>query len=169
MAGRILRDDNYENDAQSSGFEDGCRHLRSQTVKLRHNQWSQVIVYLVTLGASTYVCGLKVLDPMGHNIVESMVGYKSARYEKLGYSHWNWVEGFVAAVGPQGIRALQLVGAAGERSHWAGNPKDCPKTRRLVFDMRTITYLVAGFDVSSRYNVFIFFAVKFTNHRICDI
>jgi hypothetical protein len=122
--------------------------LLHQTIEVSFH-WSQVIVYLVNLGSSTYVCGMKLIGKDGEDAVESMVGYQSGRFEKLGYHHWNWVDGFVAAVGPQGIRALQLVGEAGELSKWAGNPQNCPITRRLVFDMRTISCIVAGFDVST--------------------
>jgi hypothetical protein len=151
VAACILSDQSYEDPGEQSLFTHGCRHLRSQTMKLRP-YLSHIIVYLVDFAGLTYVCGFKFVANAGSNYQEDVLGYQSAKYETFKCEQsWNWLTGLVLAVGPRGIHGLHIIGIEGNKSKWAGSWESYPQTQRLVFDpdLYSLSYLVAGFDVSS--------------------
>lgn len=57
------------------------------------------------------------------------------------------VKGFVLAMGPWGIRAIQVIGVNQHPSKWFGCPTESPVTERLA-GCESISALEVGFDVS---------------------
>ena len=57
------------------------------------------------------------------------------------------LKGFVLAMGPRGIRAIQVIGVDQHTSKWVGCPTESPVTERLAC-CEFISALEVGFDVS---------------------
>jgi hypothetical protein len=183
VAGRLLPDIHYDNcgDENTAFFNRECLHLRSQTVEIGRSM-TRVIVYFVCSGEITYICGLRLESTTCHgdtaydssegdgveedgterySTQEVMVGFWSPMYAGVDDVNdlYSPFKGFITAVGPQGIHALQVVGAGGAVSAWLGDPAGCPITQRLVFNTHQITHIAAGFDVSADPGIFSSFRI----------
>ena len=76
--------------------------------------------------------------------VDRQLGYKCNET----VSEVTALRGFAVAVGPRGIRAIQVICDDGTRSPWFGRLKNSPITERLVRTERIVA-LEIEFDVSS--------------------
>ena len=104
---------------------------------------SKVAFSVVQAREADYVVGLRLITVGGD---EKQLGYCAEGREL--FFEVRALTGFAVAVGPRGIRALQVICDDGTRSPWFGRPGNTPITERLVRS-KCITALEVGFDVSS--------------------
>lgn len=155
VSGRILQDTSYNESGR--GFEEGCQHLRSQTVALP-SRLSRIVVYFVHVRPLAYVCGFMLVCNGNDGSLVKMVGYRSSNRQALDLEGTtSKLTGIRISVGIRGIHALQFIMTGVGLSKWFGDPHEQPRTNRLV-DQRPLSHLIAGFDVSlflgcSRYTI----------------
>ena len=122
-------------------FDEGCRRFDKQRTSIPHDL-SQLAVSTITVGGVEYVAGIRLVTGKDRDIC---LGYIAEGSELM--LDVIALKGFVLAVGPRGIRALQVIGMDESISRWFGCPKGSPITRRLT-NFESITALEVGFDVS---------------------
>lgn len=111
-------------------FHDGCRVFQRQHAFIPHDLVG-VSMSFVGLGDHGHLSGLCFKSMSG---ADTQLGYFSSTSAVL--CNVNDLSGFVLAIDPRGIRALQIVDRSGARSQWFGFSKDTPVTERLVaFDI----------------------------------
>jgi hypothetical protein len=126
----------------SPGFNEGCRIFHKVHVFIPKTL-SKIAFSIIRAGEADYVVGLRLISVGGS---DNQLGYRTEGKEV--FFAVTALRGFAAAVGPRGIRALQVICDDGTRSPWFGRPKDSPITERLQ-RTKPITALEVGFDVSS--------------------
>ena len=121
-----------------AGISQGSRILKEVRTFIPKTL-SKVAFSVVQAGEADYVVGLRGGD-------EKQLGYCAEGREL--FFEVRALTGFSVAVGPRGIRALQVICGDGTRSPWFGRSGDTPITGRLARS-NCITALEVGFDVSS--------------------
>ncbi|KAI9655914.1 MAG: hypothetical protein M1831_004759 [Alyxoria varia] len=100
----------------------------------------QIALSIIQLGNADYVAGIRLIPSKGQDVC---LGYKAA--SKDIFLDVPLLRGFVLAMMPKGLRALQVI--TGERctSTWIGSPDGFPRTRRLALNA-DVAALEVGFD-----------------------
>ncbi|KAK3178681.1 hypothetical protein OEA41_000818 [Lepraria neglecta] len=101
---------------------------------------SRMAFSVVRAGEADYVVGLRLIS-VGED--DKQLGYRAEGKEL--FFEVTALRGFAVAVGPRGIRALQVIRDDGTRSPWFGRPRSSPVTERLACT-KCITALEVGFD-----------------------
>lgn len=125
-----------------AGFNEGSR-IFDKVHAFIPKALSRMAFSVVRAGEADYVAGLRLIS-VGED--DKQLGYRAEGKEL--FFEVTALRGFAIAVGPRGIRALQVIRDDGTRSPWFGRPRSSPVTERLVCT-RCITALEVGFDVSS--------------------
>lgn len=124
-----------------TGFNEGCRVFGKARV-FTPKALSKIAFSILRSGEADYVVGMRLSSAEEE---DRQLGYKGNEivFEVTA------LRGFAVAVGPRGIRAIQVICDDSSRSSWFGRPEGSPITERLV---RTehIAALEVEFDVSSR-------------------
>lgn len=128
-------------DATYTVLRRGCQTFRKQCASIPPDL-TVVVMSFVGLGDYGHLSGLCFKSKNG---TDSQLGYYTT--ESTDLFHVVNLRGFVLAIGPLGIRALQIIDNSGERSRWFGFPKNTPVTERLAaFD--TTKPVQVSIDVS---------------------
>ena len=122
-------------------FNEGCRLLQKQRASIP-SDLSRIAFSIIAAGNMTYVTGIRLITS---NDTEIRLGYVAESNEV--FLEVTAVKGFVLAIGPRGIRALQVVSANRYISKWFGRPTESPVTERLA-GFESISALEVGLDVS---------------------
>jgi hypothetical protein len=125
-----------------AGFNEGSR-IFNEVHAFIPKTLSKMAFSVVQAGEADYVVGFRLIS-VGED--DKQLGY-SAEGKEL-FFEVRALTGFAVAVGPRGIRALQVICDDGTRSPWFGRPRNSPITERLA-RTKCITALKVGFDVSS--------------------
>ena len=122
-------------------FNEGCRVLYEQYTLVPDNL-SKLAFSIIEASDGTYVVGLRLIyDP----VMDICLGYIAEGKEI--FVDVKVLRGLVVAIGPRGIRALQVINGEKTRSRWLGCPRNSPITERLRGSGSTAA-LKVGFDVS---------------------
>ncbi|KAL9131737.1 MAG: hypothetical protein Q9217_000412 [Psora testacea] len=121
------------------GFTEGCRVLNEQYTPIP-DSLSKLAFSIIGAGDTTYVVGLRLVSGQG---IDICLGYIAEGKEL--FLEVKVLRGFIVAIGPRGIRALQVISGDGTRSRWFGCPKNSPITERLR-GPKSIAALKVGFD-----------------------
>ncbi|KAH0550938.1 hypothetical protein GP486_007698 [Trichoglossum hirsutum] len=121
------------------GFNEGCRLFRKQCASIP-SELSRIAFSITGASNAEYVTGMRFI---ASNDVDIRLGYIAEGNEL--FLEVTAVRGFVLAIGPRGIRALQVIGGNGCASKWFGCPRDSPVTERLV-GFESISALEVGID-----------------------
>ncbi|KAI4275266.1 MAG: hypothetical protein L6R35_006283 [Caloplaca aegaea] len=122
-------------------FNEGCRLFHMQFAPLP-SDLSKIAFSIVAAGDVTYVTGIRLIHS---DNAETRLGYLAEGNES--FVEVTVVKGFVLAMGPRGIRAIQAIGVNEYTSKWFGCPTESPVTERLA-GCESISALQIGFDVS---------------------
>ena len=107
-------------------FERGCRPIHTITVAVP-KQLKKIGITLISLGALDYITGIRFLAEKEPDVY---VGYRSDGDEIL--YPLQGLRGFRLAVGPGGIRALQIIDHDGCSFPWIGRAAGTPVSERLT-------------------------------------
>ena len=99
-------------------------------------------ITIIDMANWDYIAGIRIVSQDG---IERMAGYGSHGTETM--FDMKSLFGFRVTMGPQGVRALQLIGPEKQSSKWIGRIDGVPLSERLIMD-RPIASLKASFDVS---------------------
>ena len=125
-------------------FEGGCRSISNILLDVPEDLWGLGIT-TVSLGPLDYVTGIRLLAKDGN---DKIAGYTSSSREVI-FAH-QALHGFVTAMGPSGLRALQIVGQGGQYTHWIGRSEGVPKSERLT-SRTCVKSLKITIDVSNNW------------------
>ncbi|KAI9781319.1 MAG: hypothetical protein M1839_006112 [Geoglossum umbratile] len=123
----------------SGQFNEGCRLFQKQCASIP-SDLSRIAFSITGAGGAEYVGGMRFITSNG---VDTRLGYMAERNEL--FLEVTAVRGFILAMGPRGVRALQVISGNGRASKWFGCPKDSPVTERLV-GFESISALEVGID-----------------------
>ncbi|KAJ5096886.1 hypothetical protein N7456_007607 [Penicillium angulare] len=115
-------------DGVDPNFQDGCRVSRRLYASIPHDLVA-ISFSFVDLEDYTYLTGLCFRSKNGRVV---RIGYVSAHIELYEVEGLQCLSGFVLAIDPRGIRAVQVVHSNGDRSQWFGSSKFTPITERLA-------------------------------------
>lgn len=123
-----------------TGFNEGCRVFGKARAFIP-KVLSKIAFSIIRSEEADYVVGMRLFSVEKE---DRQLGYKGNEtvFEVTA------LRGFAVAVGPRGIRAMQVICDDGTRSPWFGRPKNSPITERLVRTERIVA-LEVEFDVSS--------------------
>lgn len=113
-------------DDQWSLFDGGCRSISNVILDVPKDLRGLGIT-TVSLGPLDYVTGIRLIAKGGN---DRIAGYTSSSREVI--FALEALHGFVTAMGPGGLRALQIVGQGGQSTQWIGRSEGVPKSERLV-------------------------------------
>ena len=122
-------------------FNEGCRLFQKQCAPIP-GDLSKIAFSIVAAGDVTYITGMRLMTSDDADI---RLGYLAEGNEA--FVEVTVVKGFVLAMGPRGIRAIQVIGVNEHTSKWFGCPTESPVTERLA-GCESISALEVGFDVS---------------------
>ena len=122
-------------------FYEGCRLFQKQCAPIPCDL-SKIAFSIVVAGDVTYLTGMRLITSGDEDI---LLGYIAEGNETS--VEVTVVKGFVLAMGPRGIRAIQVIGVDQHTSKWVGCPTESPVTERLA-GCESISALEVGFDVS---------------------
>ena len=105
---------------------------------------SRIAISVIQAGEGDYVAGLRLISAEDG---DQQIGFLAETKERSFAVTADALRGFNVAVGPRGIRALQVVCQGGTQSPWFGRPQNTPITERLVC-ATPVVGLDALFDVS---------------------
>lgn len=125
----------------SGHFKEGCRLFQKQCAPIP-SDLSKIAFSIVSAGDVTYITGMLLITSDDAHI---RLGYLAEGNET--FVEVTVVKGFVLAMGPRGIRAIQVIGVDQHTSKWFGCPTESPVTERLA-GCESISALEVGFDVS---------------------
>ena len=128
-------------DTTDSGFNEGCRLFQKQGAPIPEDL-SKIAFSMVAAGDVTYLTGMRLITDDDADI---RLGYLAEGKET--FVEVTIVKGFVLAMGPRGIQAIQVIGVDRLASKWVGCPTESPVTERLA-GCESISALEVGFDVS---------------------
>ncbi|MCJ1349887.1 hypothetical protein MMC31_008130, partial [Peltigera leucophlebia] len=120
-----------------TGFNEGCRVFGKSRAFIP-NGLSRIAFSIIQSGKADYVVGMRLVS-VGEE--DRQLGYKGNEV----FFEVTALRGFAVAVGPRGIRAIQVICDDGTRSPWFGCPKSSPLTERLV-RTKCIVALEVEFD-----------------------
>ncbi|KAL8828532.1 MAG: hypothetical protein Q9170_006562 [Blastenia crenularia] len=120
-------------------FNEGCRLFQKQYAPIP-GDLSKIAFSIVAAGDITYITGMRLITSDDADIC---LGYLAEGNET--FVEVTVVKGFVLAMGPRGIRAIQVIGVNGYTSKWFGCPTESPVTERLA-GCESISALEVGFD-----------------------
>ncbi|KAH0538229.1 hypothetical protein FGG08_005148 [Glutinoglossum americanum] len=121
------------------GFNEGCRLFQKQCASIP-SDLSRIAFSITAAGNIEYVTGMRFITSSNADI---RLGYMAEGNEH--FLEVTAVRGFVLAIGPRGIRALQVIIGDGHASKWFGCPRDSPVTERLA-NFGSISALEVGVD-----------------------
>ncbi|KAI9767966.1 MAG: hypothetical protein M1840_005278 [Geoglossum simile] len=121
------------------GFNEGCRLFQKQCASIP-SDLSRIAFSITAAGNVEYVTGMRLITS---NDTDIRLGYIAEGNEL--FLEVTAVRGFVLAMGPRGVRALQVISSGGRASKWFGCPKDLPVTECLV-GFESISALEVGID-----------------------
>jgi hypothetical protein len=113
-------------DDQWSPLDGGCRSISSVILDVPEDLGGLGIT-TASLGPLDYVTGIRLIAKGGK---DKFAGYTSSSREAI--FALEALHGFVTAMGPGGLRALQIVGQGGQPTEWIGRSEGVPKSERLV-------------------------------------
>lgn len=117
----------------------GCRTMASYEMDVSSGV-ALVGIATLDVGLWDYVSGIRIVDKYGEEYIVGNGFENEVVFEVTA------LEGFRAAIGQSGVRALQVVGQGQQVSKWAGRIEGLPRTHCLVKD-RPITGLRISLDV----------------------
>ncbi|KAL9103785.1 MAG: hypothetical protein Q9163_001194 [Psora crenata] len=120
-------------------FNEGCRLFYKQWAPIP-GDLSKISFSVVAAGDGTYITGMRLITSDDADI---RLGYLAEGNET--FVEVTAVKGFVLAIGPRGIRAIQVIGLNKHTSKWFGCPMESPVTERLA-GCESISALKVGFD-----------------------
>ncbi|KAL2049704.1 hypothetical protein ABVK25_010045 [Lepraria finkii] len=124
---RLAGDEKHRDaDDQWSLFDGGCRSISNVIIDVPKDLRGLGIT-TVSLGPLDYVAGIRLIAKGGN---DRIAGYTSSSREVI--FALEALHGFVTAMGPGGLRALQIVGQGGQSTQWIGRSEGVPKSERLV-------------------------------------
>lgn len=126
---------------RSRGFDEGCRLFQKQSATIP-SDLSRIALSTTAAGNVAYIVGMRLITSDGADV---RLGYMAENNEL--FFEVTAVKGFVLAMGPRGLRALQVIGGDGRVSKWLGCPEESPVTERLA-GFESIGALEVGVDVS---------------------
>ncbi|KAL9127866.1 MAG: hypothetical protein Q9217_003331 [Psora testacea] len=126
-------------------FERGCRPIDTIMVAVP-DRLVRIGITTISLGALDYVTGIRLLAEGGH---DACAGYQTDSDEIL--YPLRGLRGFKLAVGPGGIRALQVIDHNGCSSPWIGRAAGFPVSERLISSesLEALRVTVDGFKITS--------------------
>ncbi|KAH8692355.1 hypothetical protein BGW36DRAFT_44910 [Talaromyces proteolyticus] len=128
-----------EDTVPNYSFKEGCRLFEKQSTYLPKDL-VQIAFSVTEAGVTGYLAGIRFTSKDGSHIC---LGY-IAKDKEL-YLDIATLKGFVLAMGPRGIQALQVINCDGRISRWFGCPSNSPVTERLVCS-EVINALEIGLD-----------------------
>jgi hypothetical protein len=127
---------------QWSLFNAGCRSISNVILGVPKDLRGLGIT-IVTLGPLDYVTGIRLIGKDGK---AKIAGYTSSSREVI--FAIKALHGFVTAMGPGGLRALQIVSQGGQFTQWIGRSEKVPNSERLV-SRACVKSLKVTIDVSN--------------------
>lgn len=122
-------------------FREGCRLFQVQNASIP-GDLSKIAFSFLAVGDVIYITGIRLITRDDSQI---RLGYLAEDNEAS--NEVTAVKGFILAVGPRGIRAVQVIGVNGYASKWVGSAAESPVTERLA-GCELISNLAVGFDLS---------------------
>ena len=122
-------------------FDQGCRSITTTDVDIPYGPL-KIGITIADMGDWDYVTGIRLMDRNGD---EQIIGYRSNENEIV--CDVTALQGFKVAMGPGGVRALQVIGHENQASGWVGRIDEVPRSERLMSDA-PISSLSVSFDVS---------------------
>ncbi|KAM3482561.1 hypothetical protein MY8738_003910 [Beauveria namnaoensis] len=107
-------------------FRAGCRSTTRTVVNVPPDI-TKIGITIVNAGVWNYVTGIRLIGRDGN---EHAAGYVSKDKDVL--CHLSQLHGLRVAMGPGGVRALQVVAEGQQVSKWIGNIEGVPQSDRLV-------------------------------------
>ncbi|PMB73364.1 hypothetical protein BM221_000785 [Beauveria bassiana] len=107
-------------------FQAGCRSTTRTVVNVPPDI-TKIGITIVNAGVWNYVTGIRIIGRDGN---EHAAGYVSKDKDVL--CHLSQLHGLRVAMGPGGVRALQVVAEGQQVSKWIGNIERVPQSDRLV-------------------------------------
>ena len=123
-----------------TSFNEGCRVFGKACLFIP-KALSKIAFSIIRSGEADYVVGMRLSS---FEEEDRQLGYKGNET----VFDVTALRGFAVAVGPRGIRAIQVICDDGTRSSWFGRPESSQITERLVRTERIVA-LEVEFDVSS--------------------
>lgn len=129
-------------------YEVGCLNILSKT-NIRHQRLrieSNITKVTIATFRDVTVEYLVTLELTFSNGQVTQFGYERPRKEcHVEFAEVEGLKGFVTALGPEGIYAIQVIAADGTLTPWLGDPSQGVVTQRLLGDK--ICSVLVGFDV----------------------
>lgn len=133
-----------ESSDEWKAFKEGYRSTTTIDIDIT-NGALEIGIAVASTGVWDYVTGIRLVDQHGK---EQMVGYSFNDNEII----YNVTElrGFRVAMGPGGVRALQVLGEGQQASRYSGRTEGMPLSERLMTDtpakLLSVTLDVSEFD-----------------------
>jgi hypothetical protein len=118
-------------------FNNGCQLFGRQNAIIPSS--------LTKVAFSVAADGVTGIRLISNNHTDICLGYMNDRHQL--FLEVAALCGFILAIGPQGVQAIQIIDDNGQASRWFGSPRNAPITERLK-TLGTITALDVGVDVS---------------------
>ena len=122
-------------------FNQGCRSITTTELDIPNGPL-KIGITTIDMGDWDYVTGIRILDPSGG---EQIIGHRSTKHETV--CDVTTLHGFKVAMGPGGVRALQVIGRESQGSGWVGRINGVPRSERLLSE-EPISTLSISLDVS---------------------
>ena len=122
-------------------FVQGCRSITTTEVDIPYGPL-KIGITIADMGNWDYVTGIRLVNCNGD---KRIIGYRSKENETV--CDVTVLQGFKVAMGPGGVRALQVIGHENQASEWVGRIDGMPRSERLVSDA-PISSLSVSLDVS---------------------
>ncbi|KAI2629534.1 cyclin-like F-box [Hypoxylon sp. NC1633] len=128
-----------------TAFWGGCRPTTMIDLRIP-NGAVKIGIALVNTGIWDYVTGIRIVDRDGH---EQMAGYAFDKNEIA--CDVTALHGFRVAMGPGGVRALQIMSQGRQACRWIGRTDGVPQSERLVTEAPVVDLSVTldGYKVTA--------------------
>lgn len=121
-------------------FDEGSRPTASTTIDIPTGGMD-IGISLIDMGRWDYITGIRIISADGN---QQILGHLFDAKERL--CHVSELHGFRVAMGPSGVRAMQVIGENEQTSRWVGRVDQLPISGRLVADAQ-VTGISVTFDV----------------------